>query len=122
MNKRSAMFVAAGLVLTMIVAGLAMAMGVTGPSADAKTTARQSKPIVHTTTRTVTVHKQAKGTDNSGTVIFRTSPSTGTSTSSSDDQFESDSTSDDQFESEDSGSEDQSSTDSSSTEVEHGDD
>jgi hypothetical protein len=74
MNKRSAMFVAAGLVLAMVVAGVAMAMGVTGPSTEAKTArSGRSEPIVKTVTRTVKVHKEAKA-DEGGGVIVRTLP------------------------------------------------
>jgi cobalamin biosynthesis protein CobT len=118
MNKRSAMFVAAGLVLSLLVAGVAMSMGVTGPSADAKTVARSQKPIVKTTTRTVTIHKQAKGEAAAGAVIVRTTdPAGGTvAESGDDDQYESegmDDESEDQ-ESEDQESEDQESEDHSS--------
>lgn len=101
MNKRSAMFVAAGLVLSLLVAGVSMAMGVTGPSADAKTTVRSQKPIVKTVTRTVTVHKKAKADGTAGPVIVRTTDPTG-STGTSD----SESTGDDSYDSEESDSED----------------
>jgi len=52
MNKRSAMLMAAGLVLTMIVAGIAITAGLTGPSASAATPRaahhHAPKPIVKT--------------------------------------------------------------------------
>lgn len=93
MNKRSAMFVAAGLVVAMLVAGLAMATGVTGPSADAKTTATRRKPVVHTNVKTITVHRKAKATGSTGAVVYRTSTAGGTTTTTSsasygDDSFE----------------------------------
>jgi hypothetical protein len=64
MNKRSAMLVAAGLVLTLMVGGVAIAIGMTGPSASAASpkTAKQhhkQKPIIKTIRRTVTIHKKA---------------------------------------------------------------
>jgi hypothetical protein len=101
MNKRSAMFVAAGLVLSLLVAGIAMGMGVTGPSADAKTmSAKGQKPIVKTVTRTVTVHKKEKADGTVGAVIVKTLPASGSTSSPSgqtsaggyedDDQYESD--------------------------------
>jgi len=95
MNKRSAMFVAAGLVVAMLVAGLAMATGVTGPSADAKTTATRRKPVVHTNVKTITVHRKAKATGSTGAVVYRststaggTTPTTTSSASYGDDSFE----------------------------------
>jgi len=62
MKQRSAMVVAAGLVLALALAGLGLAMGMTGPSADAKSPKlpHRRAPIVHTTTRTITVHKAGK--------------------------------------------------------------
>jgi hypothetical protein len=66
MNKRSAMLMAAGLVFTMIVAGIAITAGLTGPSASAAAprAARQRapKPIVKTIRSTHTVHKKAPQT------------------------------------------------------------
>ena len=63
MNKRSAMLMAAGLVLTVIVAGVAIAAGLTGPAASAAAPRavhhRDPKPIVKTIRKTVTVHKKA---------------------------------------------------------------
>jgi hypothetical protein len=64
MNKRSAMLVAAGLVLTLIVGGVAIAVGMTGPSSSAASpkTVKQhkkQKPIIKTVRRTITVHKKA---------------------------------------------------------------
>ena len=63
MNKRSAMLMAAGLVLTMIVAGIAITAGLTGPSASAATPRaahhHAPKPIVKTIHKTETVHKKA---------------------------------------------------------------
>ena len=72
MNKRSAMLMAAGLVLTMIVAGVAITAGLTGPSASAAAPRaahhRAPKPIVKTIRKTQTVHKKAPQT--SATTTF----------------------------------------------------
>lgn len=66
MNKRSAMLMAAGLVLTMIVAGVAITAGLTGPSASAAAPRaahhRSPKPIVKTIHKTETVHKKSPQT------------------------------------------------------------
>jgi hypothetical protein len=64
MNKRSAMLVAAGLVLTMIVGGVALAVGMTGPSSSAAAPRltrhhKNPKPIVKTIKKTVKVHKKS---------------------------------------------------------------
>ena len=84
MNKRSAMLVAAGLVLTLVVGGVAVAVGMTGPSASSAqpklTEHRKNKPIIKTTKKTVTVHKKAKA--QAGTVVTVPAPSTGTMSSS----------------------------------------
>ena len=67
MKQRSAMVVAAGLVVALALAGLGLAMGMTGPSADAKAPAHNRKPpIVHTVTRTITVHKPGSATGSGG--------------------------------------------------------
>ena len=64
MNKRSALMLSAGLVLTLIVGGLAVAAGLTGPSVSTAVPRVQrssaSEPVVRTVRRTVTVHKQAE--------------------------------------------------------------
>ena len=64
MNKRSAMLVAAGLVLTMIVGGVALAVGMTGPASSAAAPRlsrhhKDPKPIVRTFKKTVKVHKKS---------------------------------------------------------------
>ena len=63
MDKRSALMLSAGLVLTLIVGGLAVATGLTGPSVSNAVPQAQrsstSEPVVRTVRRTVTVHKKA---------------------------------------------------------------
>jgi len=81
MNRRSAITIAAGLVLTMVVAGGAIALGMTGPSqADAadpaqSTSVTRPSPEVRTITRTVRVERD----DDAGSV---TSPAAGVTTAS----------------------------------------
>lgn len=85
MNKRSAMLVAAGLVLTLVVGGVAVAVGMTGPDASSAqprlTQHKKNKPIIKTTKKTVTVHKKAPA--QAGTVVTVPAASTGTVSSSS---------------------------------------
>lgn len=86
MNKRSAMLVAAGLVLTLIVGGVAVAVGLTGPASSAaapRITHKQKarKPIVKTIKRTVTVHKQAPAAAVAAPAVTYTSSAAPTSAS-----------------------------------------
>ena len=71
MNKRSAMLMAAGLVLTLIVGGVAMSIGLTGPTSSEATPRaerrRAAAPIVKTVKHTVTVHKRGSATPATGT-------------------------------------------------------
>ena len=131
MKKRSAMFVAAGLVLAMIVAGVGFAMGMTGPTADAKKAPlhvkAKQKPIVHTVTKTITIHKKAKASDDgpatSTPVIYQSTapttstaePTTSTSTSS-ESESENESTEHETESSSDTGSDDSPSGSTSSGE------
>ena len=91
MKQRSAMVAAAGLVVALALAGLGLAMGMTGPSADAKAPLKQQRskpPIVHTVTRTITVHKP--GTAPSGATVLAagsTAPATSVDTGGSDDLY-----------------------------------
>ncbi len=84
MNKRSALLVSAGLVLTLIVGGLAVATGLTGPTvsnAVPRADRRSSpEPIVRTVRRTVTVHK--KGDAKPGEVVQIAAPAATPATSS----------------------------------------
>ncbi len=70
MNKRSAMMMAAGLVVALIAGGFALTNGLVGPqpsSAVASGKAATKKPLVRTVRRTVKVHRQARSTAASGT-------------------------------------------------------
>lgn len=109
MNKRSAMMVAAGLVLAMLVAGMAVAAGFTGPEASAggsrATTdeIQRREPKVRTITETVTVHRKAEASDDDtlAPVVVTQTPSAPTSTSSPSDDFDDDGYEDEDHEGED---------------------
>lgn len=97
MKKRSALMVAAGLVFTLVVGGLAVAIGITGPTVSGGTprAARSVEPEVRTVKRTVTVHKKAKA---DGSSVVQVADPTATPTSSpsgSDDGSSDDSSSED---------------------------
>lgn len=86
MNRRTAMLTAGGLVLAMVVAGVALAMGITGPSQAAAHVSKgrhTANPIVRTVSRTETVHRQAKSS--SGSVAVVPAAATLSSSSSMDD-------------------------------------
>ena len=113
MNKRSALMLSAGLVLTLILGGLAVATGLTGPSVSNAVPRVQrsstSEPVVRTVRRTVTVHKKADAKP--GQIVqvgapAATSPSGSSGTSGSDDDSYEDSYDDDD-EGEDDDSEDE---------------
>jgi hypothetical protein len=76
MNKRSAMVVAAGLIVALVAGAYALALGVTGPaqSASAKTS-----PQAQTRTKTVWIHKNAPS---AGGAIAMSAPLGGRSFSS----------------------------------------
>jgi len=92
MKQRSAMVAAAGLVVALALAGLGLAMGMTGPSADAKAPLKQQRPkppIVHTVTRTITVHKPGTAPSGAATVLAAgsTAPATSVDAGGSDDPY-----------------------------------
>ena len=108
MNKRSAMMVAAGLVLSMVVAGMAIASGFTGPEASASggvstDEIRQREPKVRTITETITVHRDAKPSDDGSApapvVITQAPPAPAASGATS--SFDDDGYDDDEYEDED---------------------
>jgi len=58
MNRRSALIAAAGIVVTLVIAAVAVFAGLVGPDeATANVRARDRTPHVRTVTTTVTVHK-----------------------------------------------------------------
>jgi hypothetical protein len=63
MNKRSAMIVAAGLIVALVAGAYALALGVTGPATAASA---KTGPHVRTQTHTVTVHRAAPSSGGAG--------------------------------------------------------
>lgn len=121
MTKRTAMLMAAGVVVALLGGSLALAFGLSGNTAAVADTPAKRDPIVRTIHRTVTVDKQAKGSDQPVRVVTLSSSqasSTDQTQSAGDDSVESES--DDQYESEDQESSDGSSEDQSSTESSSG--
>jgi hypothetical protein len=103
MNKRSALMLSAGLVLTLIVGGLAVATGLTGPSVSNAVPQAQrsstSEPVVRTVRRTVTVHKKADAKPGQVVRVAAPAATSGTSgvsgTSGDDDAYDDDGYEDD---------------------------
>ena len=60
MNKRSAVLIAAGLVLTLGIGGLAVSLGLTGPSPVNAAGPVRPERVVKVERRTVTIHQKAK--------------------------------------------------------------
>jgi hypothetical protein len=94
MTKRSALTMAAGLALSLLVGVVAMSLMVGGTSvANAD---RQHKPIVKHRVETVTVHRKADTPPTGGVQVIHLSPSSTSgsvvSAGSSDDSFESEGT------------------------------
>lgn len=86
MNKRSAVLIAAGLVLIMAVGGLAVSLGLTGPTPVNATGAVRPERVVKVERKTVTVHRKADQASGSATQIA-VAPGTVTG-DDSDDGFE----------------------------------
>jgi hypothetical protein len=62
MNKRSAVFMAAGLVAVLTLGGMAFSRGLTGPTVSSATPRNKQahvKPLVRTHTKKIVVHRQA---------------------------------------------------------------
>ena len=59
MNKRSAVLIAAGLVLTLAIGGLAVSLGLTGPSPVNAAGPVRPERVVKVERRTVTIHQKA---------------------------------------------------------------
>ena len=73
MNKRSAMLIAAGLVLTLGIGGLAVSLGLTGP-APVNAAAADPERVVKVERRTVTVHRSADAAPGATSQISSTAP------------------------------------------------
>jgi hypothetical protein len=73
MNKRSAVLMALALTGALVAGGVALASGIGGPGTSAATTGSATpepvKPVVRTTTRTVTIHRTPNQPD-AGVVVL----------------------------------------------------
>ena len=78
MNKRSAIFLAAGLTVALVAGGFALSQELVGPSPSSAAVSthhhKKAKPVVRTHKRTITVHRKAKGSAPSGTVAPAPAP------------------------------------------------
>jgi hypothetical protein len=96
MTKRSALTMAGGLALSLLVGVVAMSLMVGGTSV--ANAGRQLKPIVKHQVETVTVHRKSNTPPTGGVRVIHLSPSSASgsvvSAGSSDDSFESEGTAD----------------------------
>jgi hypothetical protein len=96
MTKRSALMMAGGLALSLLVGVVAMSLMVGGTSV--ANAGRQHEPIVKHQIETVTVHRKANTPPTGGVRVIHLSPSSASgsvvSAGSSDDSFESEGTAD----------------------------
>lgn len=76
MNKRSAMLIAAGLVLTLGIGGLAVSLGLTGPAPAGAAETAQAQRVVKVQTRTVTAHGTTDAALGAAAQISLSSPGT----------------------------------------------
>jgi len=91
MNRKSAMVIASGLVLALLAGVAAVSLTLDGGSVTAASPiTHQVKPIVRTERRTVTIHKKAKATPGSQTIVRVPSsqPASESAGSFGDDRFE----------------------------------
>jgi hypothetical protein len=91
MNRKSAMVIASGLVLALLAGVAAVSLTLDGGSVTAASPiTHHVKPIVRTERRTVTIHKKAKATPGSRTIVRVPSSQSATMSVGSfeDDRFE----------------------------------
>jgi hypothetical protein len=101
MKKRSAILMAAGLVVALVAGAVAMTIGFSGNgTAEAGSRAKRD-PVVRTIRRTITVHKDAKATDQAVQVVQLSSSDPSTTSDSSGTESESDDSSESESESDD---------------------
>lgn len=84
MTKRTAMLMAAGVVLALLGGSVALSFGLSGNQAAEAGPGRASEPIVRTIHRTVRVEKQAKGSDRPVQVVTLQAPASDQPSSSDD--------------------------------------
>lgn len=109
MTKRSAMLMAAGLVMALLGGSVALSFGLSGGTTATADMRTRPEPIVRTITRTVRVEKDAKPADRPVQVITLGSTSSQSApsddsmqTQSDDDTYEDDAHEDDEYEDDDS--------------------
>jgi hypothetical protein len=76
MNKRSAMLIAAGLVLTLGIGGLAVSFGLTGPAPAGAAETAHAQRVVKVQRQTVTAHGTADAVPGAAAQISLSSPGT----------------------------------------------
>jgi hypothetical protein len=76
-NKRSAVLIAAGLVLTLGIGGLAVSLGLTGPTPVNALETAQPERVVKVERRTVTIHRKAKASSAATVVLSAPAPGSG---------------------------------------------
>lgn len=69
MNKRSAVLIAAGLVLTLAIGGLAVSLGLTGPTPVNAAGPARPERVVKVERRTVTIRRKAESPSASNVVL-----------------------------------------------------
>lgn len=88
MNKRSAVLIAAGLVLTLAIGGLAVSLGLTGPTPVNAAGPARPERVVKVERRTLTIHRKAESPP-AATVMLST-PASGPALGESDDGYDED--------------------------------
>ncbi|HEX6264557.1 MAG TPA: hypothetical protein VF036_04675 [Actinomycetota bacterium] len=89
MNKRSAVLIAAGLVLTLAIGGLAVSLGLTGPTPVNAAGPARPERVVKVERRTVTIHQKA-GSPSAATVMLSAPASDPAIDGDSDDGYDED--------------------------------
>jgi hypothetical protein len=87
MNKRSAVLIAAGLVLTLAIGGLSVSLGLTGPTPVNAAGPVRPEPMVKVERRTVTIHRKAEA-PSGGTITLSAPASDPSIGDESDDGYE----------------------------------
>jgi hypothetical protein len=87
MNKRSAVLIAAGLVLTLAIGGLSVSLGLSGPTPVNAAGPVRPERVVKVERRTVTIHRKAEA-PSAGTITLSTSASEPFTGDDSDDGYE----------------------------------
>ncbi len=89
MNKRSAVLIAAGLVLTLAIGGLAVSLGLTGPTPVNAAGPVRPERVVKVESRTVTIHRKAESRPPRATITLSAPAADPSMGDDSDDGYES---------------------------------